>query len=252
MRKLLYLLLVSVGITLLTAQINNGGGGGGSGTVNANNGSAGAVANYAAAGGSTTVGPDATLTDNGTALTYTGTGGIASTGATSFTAGTSATTAGCYFAFGTSGASTKICAVGNGTEWDSTFSVLHLPAGGTYGVASGNATFTSASTTILQSGSGSWTITASGANLAANTGKGQHINSQAANNDLFGTASGTTTTATVTFTTSYTSTPSCVITPTTAGVTSAIITSQANTGFTITYAPSGSTSFNYHCGGNPN
>jgi hypothetical protein len=34
-----------------------GGGGSGSGTVSANNGSAGAVANYAAAGGSTTVGP---------------------------------------------------------------------------------------------------------------------------------------------------------------------------------------------------
>src|ERR1700746_717029 len=50
--------------------------GGGSGTVSANNGSAGAVANYAAAGGSTTVGPDATLLDNGTNLIYTGTTGI--------------------------------------------------------------------------------------------------------------------------------------------------------------------------------
>jgi hypothetical protein len=46
------------------------------GTVSANNGSAGAIANYAAAGGSTTVGPDSLLTDNGTTLTYTGTGGI--------------------------------------------------------------------------------------------------------------------------------------------------------------------------------
>jgi hypothetical protein len=53
-----------------------GSGSGGSGTVSANNGSAGAVANYAAAGGSTTVGPDATLTDNGTTLTYTGANGL--------------------------------------------------------------------------------------------------------------------------------------------------------------------------------
>lgn len=49
------------------------GGGAGSGTVSANNGTAGAIANYAAAGGSTTVGPDATLTDDGTTLKYLGT-----------------------------------------------------------------------------------------------------------------------------------------------------------------------------------
>jgi len=58
------------------AQIVNGGGGGGSGTVSANNGTAGAVANYAAAAGSTTVGPDATLVDNGVNLTYSGTHGL--------------------------------------------------------------------------------------------------------------------------------------------------------------------------------
>jgi hypothetical protein len=96
-----------------------------------------------------------------------------------------------------------------------------------------------------------WRINAAG-NLEATQGKGQHILTQAANNDIFGTASGTTTTATVTFTTNYTSTPVCVITPTTAGVTSAIITSQSNSGFTITYAPNAATNFNYHCGGNPN
>lgn len=48
----------------------------GSGTVSANNGSAGAIANYAAAGGSTTVGPDATLVDNGTNFTVTSLNGI--------------------------------------------------------------------------------------------------------------------------------------------------------------------------------
>lgn len=52
--------------------------GSGSGTVSANSGSVGAVANYAAAGGSTTVGPDTLLTDNGTTLTYSGTGGVSS------------------------------------------------------------------------------------------------------------------------------------------------------------------------------
>lgn len=65
------------------AQIINPGGGGGSGTVGANNGTAGCVANYAAAGGSTTVGPDANLCDAGLGvwnaaiitLNFTGAGG---------------------------------------------------------------------------------------------------------------------------------------------------------------------------------
>ena len=43
----------------------------GSGMVSANSGSAGAVANYTAAGGSTTVGADQTLIDNGTSWTFT-------------------------------------------------------------------------------------------------------------------------------------------------------------------------------------
>jgi hypothetical protein len=61
----------SVSVTW-TGYVNSPGGGG---TVSPNNGSAGAIANYAAAGGSTTVGPDATLVDNGAFLNYTGTGG---------------------------------------------------------------------------------------------------------------------------------------------------------------------------------
>lgn len=52
------------------------GGGGGSGTVSANNGSAGAMGTYAAASGSTTIGPDTLLTDASGTLTYTGTAGI--------------------------------------------------------------------------------------------------------------------------------------------------------------------------------
>jgi len=54
-------------------------GGGGTGTVSANNGNANAVAKYSAAAGSTTVGPDATLTDDGTTLTYSGGSGLATT-----------------------------------------------------------------------------------------------------------------------------------------------------------------------------
>jgi hypothetical protein len=53
------------------------------GTVSANNGSAGAVANYPSAGGSTTVAADATLVDTGSTLTYSGTtGGIFPAGST--------------------------------------------------------------------------------------------------------------------------------------------------------------------------
>ena len=74
------MLLLFAALFLLMGQINNGGGGGSSGTVSANNGTVGALANYAAAGGSTTVGPDANLDDGGTTantLTYKGTGGVA-------------------------------------------------------------------------------------------------------------------------------------------------------------------------------
>ena len=89
--SLLVAILIMAGMLTTMGQINNGGGGGGSGTVSANNGSAGAIANYAAAAGSTTVGPDANLTDASNTLTYTGSGGISAKvlnmpGATSGTA----------------------------------------------------------------------------------------------------------------------------------------------------------------------
>ena len=53
---------------------NPSGGGGGSGTVSPNSGTAGALGVYTAAGGSTTIGPDQALIDNGTSLllTYSG------------------------------------------------------------------------------------------------------------------------------------------------------------------------------------
>lgn len=92
-----------------------------------------------------------------------------------------------------------------------------------------------------------WTLDDSG-NMAV-TG---HVNKAAANNDSAGVVSGATTTAVKTFATNYTSTPACVVTPTTSGVTSFIITAQSNSGFTVTYAPSAATNFNYVCFGNPN
>jgi hypothetical protein len=84
-------------------------------------------------------------------------------------------------------------------------------------------------------------------NLAVSGKVNQH-----ATNNFAGVCTGLATTCSVIFTSPFTSTPACVVTPTTAGVTSAIITAQANTGFTVTYAPSAATTFNYVCMGNPN
>lgn len=216
-------------------DVTLGGGGGGAGTVTNTGGALTANAVVLGAGG------------NDTKVVT----GLTAVGSNELDIGSN-TVQGTLRMFGTTGSNT-IQAVGNSTETDLSATVLHMGANAVYSVASGNATYSSASTTILQSLGGSWQISSTGSgNLVAATGKGQHINTQAANNDLFGTVSGVTTTATVVFTTNYTSTPVCVVTPTTAGVTSFIITAQANSGFTITYAPSAATNFNYMCGGNPN
>lgn len=72
-------------------SVVSSGGGGGSGTVSANNGTAGAIANYAAAGGSTTVTADANLFDSGgvwnvgEGWVFTGASGAATTISTSTT-----------------------------------------------------------------------------------------------------------------------------------------------------------------------
>jgi hypothetical protein len=71
-----------------------------SGSVSANNGSAGAVATYAAAGGSTTVGPDAGLSSNGTGTLTIGAVGVGNgstvwKGTTSGSASLGCTTATC-------------------------------------------------------------------------------------------------------------------------------------------------------------
>jgi hypothetical protein len=63
-----------------------------------------------------------------------------------------------------------------------------------------------------------------------------------------GTASGSTTTASRTFSTAYTSTPVCTATPT-ANVGSFYISAQSTTAITITYATSGTGTFNVICRG---
>jgi len=101
-----------------------------------------------------------------------------------------------------------------------------------------------------QNGNAGGTLQAN--NLVVGTSVGGHINNGVANKDVSGVCSGTATTCSVTFQTSFASTPVCVVTPTSSGTTSAIITAQSTTGFTVTYAPTGAKSFNYLCIGNPN
>jgi hypothetical protein len=88
--------------------------------------------------------------------------------------------------------------------------------------------------------------------IVLNSSKGQHIQTQAANNDLAGnctSASGTT--CTVSFTAAYANAPICVATP--FGNQGAwYINTISTTGFQITYANSGGSSFFYICMGNPN
>jgi hypothetical protein len=92
-----------------------------------------------------------------------------------------------------------------------------------------------------------------GGSLSFISGKGQHITTQAASNDIVGTlATSASTTASVTFTTNYTATPVCVLTPQTTGLTSWYLSAIGTTGFTVTVAPRGTYTFGYHCLGNPN
>ena len=94
-------------------------------------------------------------------------------------------------------------------------------------------------------------------NVQFSASKGQHIQTQAVNNDIAGTctvASGTT--CSVSFTFAYATAASCVVTPMT-NVGAFYISLPATptsitTGFTITYANSGASTFNYICMGNPN
>lgn len=155
--------------------------------------------------------------------------------------------------FGSASGSNTFTAPGNGTQLSLSANTIVIGTT-TASIKSANGLFTIAPL------NGGITLTPAGAlntsisvnNLVFSGGKGQHILTQAANNDMAGVCSGTVTTCAVVFTTNYTATPSCVVTPTTAGVTSFIITAQAVSGFTVTYAPSATTNFNYVCIGDPN
>lgn len=72
-KKLLALAAIAILLIIATAQITNPSSS--SGTVQPNSGSAGALAIYPAAGGSTSAGPSTDCTDSGTALTCNGSGG---------------------------------------------------------------------------------------------------------------------------------------------------------------------------------
>jgi hypothetical protein len=142
-------------------------------------------------------------------------------------------------------------AIGGTTPAAGSFTGLTVTAGGTTtydGSSSGSQTVgcTNATCTGITVG-GILTF----ANLAGSAA-GSHIKTFSANHDISGTctsASGTTCTP-ATFATSYSATPSCVVTAT-ANVGAFYISAQSNTGFTITYTTSGAASFNYLCVGNP-
>jgi hypothetical protein len=96
-----------------------------------------------------------------------------------------------------------------------------------------------------------WGIDLNG-NLDAVAGKGQHIQTQATNNDISGTCTFSGTTCTVTFTTAYTVAPACVANDQTSaapiranpGTGSLVLTGGTGAGATDVVA--------YHCVGNPN
>lgn len=138
LRYLLLLVLLSGSLALGQqgtgggGQATGGGGGGGSGTVNPNSGSAGAVAYYPAAGGSTSVSPDPALTDAANLLSYTGTSGITAT-AGAIASGANGGAAGVLQVFGsTSGSATFTAPAVAGTVTNPVVSSnsMQFPVGG--------------------------------------------------------------------------------------------------------------------------
>jgi len=87
-------------------------------------------------------------------------------------------------------------------------------------------------------------------NLVFGFGKGQHVNTQAAQADSWGVATCSSSTATVSFTTAYTSTPAIIVSDeTTTG--GARVSAKSNSSFTIT-CTGASDVVDYFTGGNPN
>src|SRR4030095_4070228 len=87
-----------------------------------------------------------------------------------------------------------------------------------------------------------------GGDLQFNVGKGQHIETQAANNDICGSSTLSTGTRTITFTTAFSSNPIVVACSQTAN--HVFVSSVSTTSFTVT--GTGSDPFNYIIIGNPN
>lgn len=206
--------------------------GSGSGTVSPNNGVTNAIATYAAAGGSTTVGP---------ALNT-----ACIPGATSGSV--------CLSAPAVAGTSTNPITISN---------ILAVPNGAATATAYG---FTSNSgagmywngTSLLFAVGGNpgfYDNAVTGFNVNAlnfnfSAGKGQHVNSQAAQADSWGVVTCAASVATVTFTTAYTSTPAILLfDETTKGGVN--LTAKSNTAFSISCT--GATDVvDYFTGGNPN
>jgi len=101
---------------------------------------------------------------------------------------------------------------------------------------------------VLGIGTGAATSTA-GSLVAANV-QSTKLLSNSANSDMQGVITGTTTTAAKSYSSAYTNTPVVIVCPLTT-VSTFYLSTTSTTGFTVTYGPSESASFNYMVVGNP-
>lgn len=213
------------------------GGGGGGGTVTNTGGALTANALVLGAGGSDTkVSPS--LTTDGTANINVGSTGVGGT----------------VTLFGTTSGSMTFTAPGNATLLALSAGTLRFAANASISTlaVSSNITINPTQAIVLQPGAGDVQINGAATGLLFFGGKGQHIKTQAANNDIAGTLSiASSTTGSITFTTAYTSAPVVVVTPQTTGLTSYFLSAISTTGFTLTVAPSGTYTFSYMVIGNP-
>jgi hypothetical protein len=208
--------------TVSGSQINMTCTGGGSGTVSANSGSPGAIASYAAAGGSTTVGPDSNLTDASNTLTYSGTSGISAPVLTS--------------------------TVAIGTP--------PLVVTSTTNVPNLNAATLNGNTFAVPGAIGSTTPNIASFTNLSFSGNGSHLKTFAANKDITGTCTMTSGACTlISFSTAYTSQPACMVTwDGITGTLTGVLSSHSTTsGLTPTSSVGTDTAkVFYICVGNPN
>jgi hypothetical protein len=198
-----------------------------SGTVISSSGALASKHVVLGGGAGTTPTSDAALDDGATTantLTYTGTSGISTPLYKSSGLATGTCSAPTNGLFLTASINTGIETFGGNS--------LDLCANGTR-------VTTAASTGLFIEGSGV---------LGFNGGKGQHIQPQAANNDIAGVVTLSTGAGTHSFTTAYTAAPVCVCTDQTSAA--AVQCSTSTT--TLTVAGTGSDAIAYVCIGNPN